>query len=103
MEDGHDLSQQILLRINHNCNCEVSGSYACCSLLQQPSSLSPDPRLRNRNRIGFPALHQLIPKQVPSPGGPEAADAVVAAGPRCWMEEQPGHYRQSTIHSTPLR
>ena len=63
MEDAHDLDLQIF-RNNPNCNWEVSSSYKLqlhSSALSIP--ISPTP-------------------QVPSPGGPEAVDAVVPAGPR---------------------
>ena len=68
MEHDHDLDLQIF-RNNPNCNWEVSSSYK----LQLPSAALSIP--------SSPAP-QLPKSQVPSPGVPEAVDAVVPAGPR---------------------
>ena len=59
MEGDHDLSLQIF-RINHNCNCEVSGSYmlqlasAALSIPNSPSLQLPKSQVQEAGKLWMP-------------------------------------------------
>ena len=88
VEGDHDLSPQIF-RINHNCNCEVSGSY----MLQLASAALSIP--------SSPSLQ--LPNQVPSPKS-QVQEAGKLWMPWCrWspllvLHQQPGLHSYILLH-----
>ena len=70
MEGNHDLSLQIFRRINHNCNCEVSGSYMlqlASAALSIPNSSSPPLRLLKSQLHKSQVILTSTKSRVPSP------------------------------------